>query len=118
MGLIVLVSCGSVPAESQSSVGTVDDRGTTIETTTLLVGESASSFCAAADRLFNHSSFASDGGGVIDLAALADAEQKAMTVAIGEVEAKIAEFQNGGAPGGWSTEAAANEAARICGQDM
>ena len=124
VGMIMVASCGSAPASSPSLLGPVGDPGTMIETTTSFIDESARSFCGAADRLFNQSSFASDGGGVVtalrslDLATLADADQKAMTGAIGVVEATIAEFQGGGAPDGWSTEPAAKEAARICGQEM
>jgi len=82
------------------------------------------SFCAAADQLFNHSTFAPDGEGVVaalrglDVDGVAPADRGPWRAAIGRIETTIAEFRGGAAPDGWSTEPAATLAARICDREM
>lgn len=87
-------------------------------------GQGAGRFCSDARRVMNGASFPSDGAGVvadlrsIDMSGLTDSDRSLFASALDEVESQITKFNAGQGPDGWSTQAAAAIATRICGTDM
>lgn len=72
----------------------------------------------------NDVSFPSDGAGVvadlrsIDISGLMDSDRAVFASTLDEVESQITKFKAGQGLSGWSTQAAADIATRICGTDM
>ena len=81
-------------------------------------------FCNDARQVMNARDFPSDGAGVvddlrsIDVSGLSGSDGSAFAAALDVVESQITKFNDGQGQNGWSTQAAATIASRICGSDL
>jgi hypothetical protein len=87
-------------------------------------GQGVGRFCSDARQVMNDVSFPPDGAGVvadlrsIDVSGLVENDRAVFASALDEVESQITKFNAGQGLDGWSTQAAADIATRICGSDM
>lgn len=85
---------------------------------------SGEGFCSDAREVMKAGPFPSDGAGVIDelrsidMSGLSDSDAPAFAAALDVVDTQITKFNAGQGPNGWSTQAAATIASRICGTDF
>jgi hypothetical protein len=77
-------------------------------------------FCAEATRVLNEPEYPSDGAGVaaalrsIDVSSLDGIARSSFAESIDNLESRIADFNKGDAPDGWSTQGPAVLASRFC----
>ena len=87
-------------------------------------GQFESVFCDSAQTLLSEGTFEPTGSGVVhalrelNTTGLADADRDDVSSAIDLVEERIAAFNDGQAPDGWSTEPVTSVASRICDVEM
>jgi len=84
-----------------------------------------SAFCDSAEAVMSEGTFDDfTGSGVVramrdlDTSGLSDDDRHDVSAAIDVVEERIAAFNDGRAPDGWSTEPVTNVASRICDVEM